>query len=318
MYDLQGVFNYDESVPYFHSRFFQQDKDGNIYFRSYSGSPGIKRLVFGQAGEIEVEHYVDDNSDHRVDWFYADAQGNVLFDGGQKMKKATGGIVATEFPVLAFRGFNQESYALSLEEPVFPGSRESLKYYALNLEEGSVGLAVEGVSGIGFAGELGNLHYCTVDSKHAHVFLTDAAVTLGEELPEYLPYGFIWEEGADRWWHIRMPENVPDLVHFIGFEKNHIWLQDVHNSGYYVAVDLDDYRVNEVDQTAEFVVAEAFELPPHLDILWAEYWNDQVIHFKGYDLQKEVWVTGKLSISNGIEYWDESSTLGSTQLVRIN
>ena len=47
------------------------------------------------------------------------------------------------------------------------------------------------------------------------------------------------------------------------------------------------------------------------------YSSANVVEFRGYDLSREVWVKGFVSMANGLEYFDEDSTLGSIILTRI-
>lgn len=306
LFDLAAVYQPNWQNNYMGSPYHQQDRNGRIYFFG----EGVKRLVFRDPDHVGVEHYIDYpiGNEHP---FFADPDGNVYFNLGARVKLFYGGIQETELSLIPIKGFDGNTYGFQND------SSSILKLYRLYAEVGEFKKEEVMDSNILFEAFYHNLHHYpdSVNKRHLimsnHLFHKD-----GQEF-EYLPVGIVFDESELKIYPYQLSIDGLMTMEILGLEDNYLWLQDQGNESRLVSVDLDDHSLDQASGMADFKNIAEFDLPSNLEFHSIRFNGVNAIEFRGYDLAREMWVKGFISMEHGLEYFDEESSLGSVTLTRI-
>jgi len=306
LYDLAEHYRPAPDNCYLGAKYHQQDRYGNIYFHWY----GIERLVFLDPERVEVEYYLDYPGSY--DRYFVDPDGNIYFRDGELLKLASGGIIETDASLPCFTGFQGDVFGFQTDTSKTPD--------LLRMTVDGSTLSKEVVLRANIYFDLSydkQIFYFPDSAESSHMFISGFWLMKPGSPWEYLPYGFVFDEGGPAIYPFQIPDGLTEEVGFLGVEEHYIWIEDPLDQEKFHVLDLQDIQLNKQTGRSEFDSYTTFQLPDHLDIINIRFNEERIIEFRGYDLEKEVHVKGFLSMAHGLEYVEEESELGSVTLTRI-
>lgn len=310
LYDLEDQYRHTDANTYLGSKYFQHDRHGNLYYRV---GP-IRRLVVGDPDQIMVEQYMDYPGSYRD--YYIDLDGNIYFRNGELLKLAAGGIIETGAKLFCFTGFDGDIFGFQND------TATSMNLYSLTIDGDVLSKEVVMPANVFIDNYFHDID-CPVlyypDSLNRHHAFSGLVLMILREGESFrrMPFGFLFDENNSAIYPFEVPEGLSEMMAVFGREDHYFWVCDHPESRRFYVLDLHDITLNAGSGMAEFNGYTEFEFPSHLEIQEVITGGSHMIEFRGYDLEKEVNVTGFLSMAHGLEYVEEDSELGSIILTRI-
>lgn len=306
LYDLAYEYMPYPYNTYMASRYHQQDRYGRIYFHGQ----GIKRFHFDSPSAVSVEHYVDypvgDDSD-----YYVDPEGNVYFNRGAKVKQVIGGIAETGTQLICFTGMDGTVYGFQND------TSKVLYLYELVVDPEGFSKEIILQSNVYFESIPHDICYYADSAANIHLFVSHQTIWKSDQEIDYNHTGIGYEASAEALYTLKFPLDIPDISEKLGMEENYVWYWDYEDRTKLYAVNLEHYSMDPATGYITFSDHSEFQIPSSLEIQQLWFNEDRIIQFRGYDLAREVYVTGYVSVAQGLQHFDEESSLGSVTLTRI-
>jgi len=291
LYDLMEVYRPEGYNSYLGSSYYQTDKSGNIYYSNGS----IYKIDKNNPDNVTVEKYVDSQAGVMREHYFVDAEGNVFFNKGRRVKLSTGGILETNMDIVCFTGLDGNTYGFQNDFP-------NLNILSVNINEGELDIEVLKKSDFYFESGIERTILYNDEAKQRQLFMEPIL------FPEYSIdfenhhlIGFVYN-GTDY-------SQSPILVDLYlldecrGLEEEYLWFT-THKQKF-IAFNLESISINQASNVATVEEIHEFELPSNFQMGSMNYdTKEPGIHFSAYDLQTEKSYRCSITVENGFEYFE--------------
>lgn len=303
LYDLGYEFDPTDQNRYLGARYYQQDKYGNIYFLTR----GVKRLVFHDIDNVDVEYYIDYPGN--FDRWFVDADGNVYFNRGSQVKLASGGIFETGTEMVCFGGMAGQTFGFQTK------SSSDLSLFSMIAYGDSILKRVVQVPNILFESFQGLLYYPDLQNRR-HIFISTQIFKKSGGSYYHLPGGILFNETDSSIYRLKFPEEIGEFT-FLGLEDNYLWVKKYRDNLSLYTFDLKSINLDMQSERANFNEFDEFKFPISVEIQELRFNELGFVEFSAYDLRNETTIKGFVSMSTGMVSREEDSLLGSNALLRI-
>lgn len=311
VFDLGYQYEPMDFNDYLGSKYYQQDKNGNIYF--FTG--GIKRLLIKDDTNIQVELYMDYWDSYFEESYFVDLNGNIFFDRGRMVKLSSGGIIETGSEMICINGFDHEVIGFELDIDDYETAPPLLNVLHISISNQSIEKKI--VTTTDYYGISKYHHYYPDKVNNRHFIFSTYVPAIIEELDIELSAGICYDESLEKICYILLPSEMSGSFQILGLESSYLWIQDSGNESRLFASDITGYIENEEEGNLVLNDFVEFQLPDGIEIELLRFNEERIVEFSAYDLLNEKQIKGFISMANGLEYYEEESDLWPVTLTRI-
>ncbi len=304
LYDMHGFFFPYSIHGYMGSKYYQTDKNGNIYY--YSNS--IFRIIVSDKDNIQLEKYVDALAGVSENQFFVSNNGDVFFDNGKKVKVHTGGILETNMDLICFRGFQGQTYAFQNE------SFDEQNILLLEVDGNGLKTQFLRKSNFIFDPELYETVYIADSLNSRHIFKTQRGSFGSISFGEYTRVGLVFNESDLSLTPIVVDNKL--YGSFTTMEDSYMWMKITDHK--YIAHNLKNITIDIPNNRANVEEYKIVEIPSNFNVSDFLYNREQGINFIAYDLETETEYRCKITVERGFECLESNSLPGKLTLTRIN
>jgi hypothetical protein len=308
-YGLQGNYHY------------QSDADGNIYFVK----GGMYRILVNDGSSMQLELYMDGMAEINDQRYLVDRDGNVYFQGGNRVKMNTGGIIETNMDMVVVNGSDGKCYGFRQNRP------DEVNILLLGVKDGEFETAKLSGQGVlfgvvagepgGYIGESLNYLYQYKDTEQNRSIFIKSTFLIGEDFYPEKSFGnehcigFVFHETSYEISPVLI--DLPDYFNMMGLEGEYLWVEKGKHQ--YEALKLSSIIVNPASNTAQIQESIVVDIPAEFDISSAIIDERGIgINIAGFNLSSETRYKGKITVENGLEYYEEATVPYIMNLTRIN
>lgn len=288
--------------------YYQTDSVGNIYFINPTDSH-MYRILVGDGTNIQLEKYIDGASGINGDRYLVDKSGNVYYKNGSRVKKSTGGIEETNMQLVAVNGSDGNCYGFGQEWP------NNLALYKLEIENGE--FQATKITDSGFWFEQGiDVSYQFFDQKNQRFIIMGEGYIIPERsFPNEIVIGILFNE---------LNFNITPILNsaseyreVLGPEGNYLWAK--RSNTRYEAIDISSLEIDKTYNSANISESVIVDIPAELELNTVTYDHCGLgLNISGFILSDESKFAGKITVEDGLQYFEEEMVPFITTLSRIN
>ena len=296
LYGLQGAY------------YYQTDGEGNIYF--VNGD--LYRILVNDGEQLQLEMYMDRAANIRDERYLVDQQGNVYFQQGGRVKMHSGGIAETDMHFVAVNGTDGKCYGFRQgwdeENPL-----ETTYIMLLEVKDGEFNSTKICDDGFMFE-DFGRAFQYKDPDRQLNIIIAVGNLVPYQDFGDEQCIGVALDEAS----HVLIPVLIDASVYLqpMGIEGAYLWVEKSEDQ--YAALDLSSLEVDSTRNVAHITESIVFDLPSEFDNGGATFhYGGAGLNISGFNLATETKYKGKITIENGVEYYETDSVPYLETLTRI-
>ena len=285
--------------------YYQTDSSGNIYFVNPTDA-NMYRILVDDGTNIKLERYISGINDDR---YLVDKDGNVYYKNGGRVKKSTGGIEETNMQLVAVIGSDGNCYGFGQEWP------NNLAMYRLEIVD--MKFQATKITDSGFWFEQGiDVSYQFFDHKnHRFIIMGEGYIIPERSFPNETVIGIIFNELDFTITPILY--SVSDYREVLGPEGNYLWVKKSNTR--YEASDILSVEIDIANNSANISESVIVDIPAELELNTVSIDHCGLgLNISGFILSDETKFAGKITVENGLQYFEEDRVPFIKTLSRIN
>lgn len=297
LYGLQG--------PYY----YQTDGEGNIYYVKSD----LYRILVNDGEQLQLEMYMDRAGGIFEQRYLVDQQGNVYFQQGGRVKMHSGGIEETNMHFIAVNGTDGKCYGFrqdweDMEKP------EGVYVMQLEVKDGDFVATKITDNGFYFEGGTYQAYQYMDTDKQWNVIMAEGYLVPYQDFGSERCIGIVFDESS----YVLSPVLTDASIYYspMGIEGAYLWVE--RSEDQYAALNLSSLEVDTSRNVAHITESIVFELPSEFDSGGATFHYGGVgLNISGFNLATEKKYKGKITIENGVEFYETDSVPYLETLTRI-
>jgi len=297
LYGLQGAY------------YYQTDGEGNIYF--VNGD--LYRILVNDGEQLQLEMYMDRAANILDQRYLVDQQGNVYFQQGGRVKMHSGGIAETDMHFVAVNGTDGKCYGFRQgwdeAEP-----QETTYMMLLEVKDGEFNSTKICEDGFMFDGDFGQAFQYKDPDRQFNIIIAVGELVPQQDFGNERCIGVVLDEAS----HVLIPvlTDASDNFQPMGIEGAYLWVEK--RADQYAALNLSSLEVDASRNVAHITESTVFDLPSELDNGGASFhYGGAGLNISGFNLATETKYKGKITLENGVEFYETDSVPYLETLTRI-
>ncbi|MDF1571483.1 MAG: hypothetical protein P1P82_07705 [Bacteroidales bacterium] len=296
-YGLQGAY------------YYQTDGEGNIYYVKSD----LYRILVNDGEQLQLEIYMDGAAGIFDQRYLVDQQGNVYFQQGGRVKMHSGGIAETNMHFIAVNGADGKCYGFrqDWEDMEIP---ENVYVMQLEVKDGEFVATKITDDGFYFEGGTHQAYQYMDTDKQWNVIIANGYLVPDRNFGTEWCMGVIVDEAS----HALIPILTDASVYLqpMGIEGAYLWVE--RSADQYAALNLSSLEVDTTRNVAHITESIVFDLPAEFDSGGATFhYGGAGLNISGFNLATETKYKGKITIENGVEFYETDSVPYLETLTRI-
>jgi hypothetical protein len=283
------------------------------------------RILVNDGNTMQLELYIDGMAQIDDQRYLVDQDGNVYFQGGNRVKMNTGGIIETNMDMVVVNGSDGKCYGFRQNRPdevniLLLGVKDGEFEASILIDEGVL-FGVAAGEPEGYIGEsLNHLHQFKDTELNRSIFIKNTFFAGEDFYPEKSfgnehCIGFVFDETSYEVSPVLI--DLPEHFNIMGLEGEYLWVE--RGKYQYEALKLSSIIVNPDSNTAQIQESIIVDIPSEFDISSAMIDERGFgINIAGFNLSSETRYKGKITVENGLEYYEEATVPYIMNLTRIN
>lgn len=289
--------------------YYQTDGAGNIYYVKSD----LYRILVNDGEQLQLEMYMDRAGGIFEQRYVVDQQGNVYFQNGGRVKMHSGGIAETNMQFIAVKGADGRCYGFRQDWEDME-IQENIYVMLLEVKNGEfVGTKLTD-DGFHFEGGIQQAYQYPDPDNQRNVIMAEGYMVPYRDFGSERCIGIVFDESS----FALTPILTDASIYYspMGIEGAYLWVE--RSKEKYEALNLASVSVDIARNVAYVTESLVFDLPSEFDNGGATFHSGGAgLTISGFNLATETKYKGKITIENGVEYFEENNVPYLETLTRI-